>query len=138
MPEENVEVVRRLIEANQSGDLEAAAQAMEALTHPEGAEYTRVTAALEPYTYRGRGWARQYLADLADVWGTWSSEAEDVLEVAPDTVLATIRFSSTGKESGAPIEVPLGFVATLLDGKVLRAQTYSSRGEALKAAGLSE
>jgi len=133
MSEENVEAVRRLIESNQSGDLEAAARTIEAVTHPQG-EYIRVTAAFEPYTYRGRGWPGQYLADLADVWGTWSSEAEDVLEVAPDTVVATIRFSATGKESGAPIEERLGFVAILLEGKVLRAKTYSSRGEALKAA----
>jgi ketosteroid isomerase-like protein len=137
MSEKNIEVVRRLIEANQSGDLEAAAQAMDALSHPES-EYTRVTAALEPHTYRGSASARQYLADLADVWGAWSSEGEEVVEVASDTVVATVRFSATGKESGAPIEVKLGFVVTLRDGKVLRAQTYPSREDALKAAGLSE
>jgi ketosteroid isomerase-like protein len=136
MSEENTEVVRRLIEVNRSGDLDAAAQAIDALVHPDG-EYTRVTAALEPYTYRGPGWPRRYLADLAEVWGTWSIEAEDVVEVAPDKVVGTMRFSATGKESGAPIERRLGFVVTLQDGKVLRAQTYSSREEALKAAGLS-
>jgi ketosteroid isomerase-like protein len=138
MSEENVEIVRRLIEANQSGDLEVAAQAMEALSHPDG-EYTRVTADLEPTrAYRGPGWPRQYLADLAEVWGSWSSEPEDVVEVAPDTVVATIRFSAAGKESGAPIEGRLGFLVTLRDGQVLKAQTYSSRGEALRAAGLGE
>ena len=137
MSRENVEVARQVIESNRSDDLEARIEAGLALWDPS-CEYTRVTAAVDPQTYRGHDGIRRYISDLADSWAEWRSEAEDVFEVGPDTVVATNRFRAIGKDSGAPVEARLGVVVVLSDGKLLRGHTYPSREDALEAVGLSE
>ena len=70
MPQESMEVVRQVIAGNRSDDLEAAKEAVPALWDPS-CEYIRVTAALEPQTYRGHDGIRRYLGDMADAWGEW-------------------------------------------------------------------
>jgi ketosteroid isomerase-like protein len=137
MSRQNVDVVRQAIEAHRSDDLEARIEALVAFWDPS-CEYTSVVAALEPHTYRGHDGIRRYVSDLADRWAEWRSEAEEVFEVGPDTVFATVRFRALGKDSGVPIDARLGAVFVLSEGKLLRGQTYPSREEALEAAGLSE
>lgn len=136
MSKENVEIVRQAIETNRSADLEEMIEAALALWHP-GCEYTRVTAAVDSQTYRGHDGIRRYMSDMADSWAEWRFEAEEVFEVAADTVVATGRFRSTARASGAPIEVRLGAVFVLSHGKILRGQVYPSRQEALEAVGLT-
>jgi ketosteroid isomerase-like protein len=137
MSQENVEIVRQVIESNCSDDIEARIEAALALWDPS-CEYTRVTAAVDPQTYRGHNGVRRYISDMADSWAEWRSEVEDVLEVGPDTVVATFRSRLTGKNSGVPVEARLGAVFVLSQGKILRGQVYPSRQEALEAAGLPE
>jgi ketosteroid isomerase-like protein len=133
---QNVELVRQAIETNRSDDLEARIDPDLPLWDPS-CEYTSVIAALEPHTYRGHDGIRRYFSDLADRWAEWRSEAEEVFDMSPDTVFATIRFRAIGKDSGVPIEARLGSVFVLSRGKLLRGRTYPSREEALEAAGLS-
>ena len=137
MSRENVEVVRQVIESNRSDDLEARLEAVLALWDPS-CEYTRVTAAVDPQTYRGHDGLRRYFSDMADSWAEWRNEEEEVFEVGTDTVVATVRSRLTGKESGVPVEARLGVVFVLSQGKVLRGQVYPSPQEALEAVGLSE
>jgi ketosteroid isomerase-like protein len=137
MPRENVEVVREAIEANRSDDLHAAVEALVALSDPRS-EYTRVTAAVEPQTYRGHDGVRRYFRDMAGSWQEWRSEVEELVEVGPDTVVATIRFRAIGKDSGVPVEARLVAVFVLSARKLLRGHTYPSREAALQAAGLRE
>jgi ketosteroid isomerase-like protein len=137
MSRENVEVVRQAIETNRSDDVEIRIDAILALWDPS-CEYISVIAALEPDTYRGHDGIRRYVSDLADRWEEWRSEAEEVFDVGPNTVFATVRFRAIGKDSGVPVEARLGFVCVLSDGKLLRGHTYPSREEALEAVGLRE
>ena len=137
MSQENVEVVREVIESNRSDDLEARIQEAVALWDPS-CEYTRVTVAVDLQTYRGHDGIRRYFSDMADSWAEWRSEVEEIVEVGTDTVVATYRSHLTGRDSGVPVEVRLGGVFVLSQGKVLRGQTYSSPQEALEAVGLSE
>jgi ketosteroid isomerase-like protein len=134
---ENVEIVRQVIESNRSNDRETRVEAVLALCN-QRVEYTAARAVLEPATYRGHGGMRRYSSDLADSWAEWRSEPEDIIDVGLNTVVATIRFRATGKDSGAPVDTRLGAVFVLSDGKLLRGHTYPSREEALAAVGLSE
>jgi ketosteroid isomerase-like protein len=136
MSRENLEIVRRVIEAHRSDDLEAAKEAFVALWDPS-CEYIRVTAALEPQTYRGHDGIRRYLRDMADDWEEWRAEADEILDLDQDTVVATARFHATGKHSGVPVEARLAVVFVLSKDKILRGHTYPSREEALEATGLS-
>ena len=137
MSQENVEIVRQVIAAHRSDDLEAGKKAFLALWDPS-CEYIRVTAALEPQTYRGHDGIRRYLSDMADDWEEWRAEAGEILDVSEDTVVATGRFHGTGKSSGVPVQARLAAVFVLSEGKILRGHTYPSREEALEAVGLSE
>jgi ketosteroid isomerase-like protein len=137
MSQENVEVVRQVIAGHRSDGLEAAREAVPALWDPS-CEYTRVTAAVDVQTYRGHDGIRRYLSDMADAWGEWRIEADEILDVNHDTVVATGRFLARGKDSGVPVEARLATMFVLSKGKVLRGQTYPSREEALEAVGLSE
>jgi uncharacterized protein len=137
MSQENVEIVRQAIEANRSDDVEANIETIVALSAPDS-EYTRVTAAVEPQTYRGHDGIRRYFSDMADSWKEWRIEAQEIRDIGPDRVVATIRFRAIGRGSGVPIDAQLGYVAALSDGRVVHARTYPSRAEALEAVGLSE
>jgi ketosteroid isomerase-like protein len=137
MSRENVEIVRQAIEAHRSDDFKAAREVFLALWDPS-CEYARVTAAVEPQTYRGHDGIRRYLGDMADDWDQWRAEAGEILEVSQDMVVATVRFHAMGKDSGAPVEARLAVVFVLSKGKILRGHTYPSREAALEAVGLSE
>jgi ketosteroid isomerase-like protein len=137
MSQENVEIVRQVIDANRSDDLDAAIETALALWDPT-AEFTSVMAAVEPETYRGHDGLRRYFGDLSDAWKEWSMVAEEVLAVGPDTVLATLRTRLIGKRSGVAVEATRALVCVLSEGKIVRGHTYASRGEALEAVGLQE
>jgi ketosteroid isomerase-like protein len=138
----NVEIVRQAVEANYSDDLGAQDEedrvARRAALWDPGCEYTSVMAALEPATYHGHDGIRRYLSDLSKRWAEWRTEAEEVFDIAPDTVFATLRFHAVGKDSGVPVEARLGSVFLLRHGKLLKGRTYPSREEALEAVGLPE
>ncbi|MBA2763668.1 MAG: nuclear transport factor 2 family protein [Thermoleophilaceae bacterium] len=139
MSQENVEIVRQVVEANRSDDLvEARIEADIVALWDPSCEWTRVTAAVDPQIYRGHDGLRRYFSDMADSWAEWRNELEEVFEVGTDTVVAVVRSRLTGKASGVPIEAGLAVVFVLSQGKVLRGQAYPSRQEALEAVGLSE
>jgi ketosteroid isomerase-like protein len=142
MSQENTVVVREVIESNRSDylqahDSEARIEAALALWDPS-CEYTSVTAAVEPETYRGHDGLRRYLDDLAEFFEEWQNDVEEIFDVSSDTVFATIRLRVIGKGSGARAEARLAAVFVLSKGKIVRGRTYPSRDEALEAAGLRE
>jgi ketosteroid isomerase-like protein len=55
-----------------------------------------------------------------------------------DRVFTWSRFTGRGRTSGAPADWYLAVNFTIRDGKVVRADEYFDRNEALEAAGLSE
>jgi ketosteroid isomerase-like protein len=136
MSQENVEIVRKFIEAARSGDV-GGLEAFVAVSDPS-IEHTRLPAASGPETYRGHDGARRWFTDMADLWQEWRNEIEDLVDVGPDTVAARVRFIAVGRESGAPVEARLGLVCVVSEGKVLRSRTYASGEAALEAVGLSE
>ena len=53
-------------------------------------------------------------------------------------MVALTRQSGIGKESGVPVELNLGLVYELRDGRIARITNYLTHAEALEAAGLRE
>jgi ketosteroid isomerase-like protein len=53
-------------------------------------------------------------------------------------VVVTARHRGRGRESGVTVDARFYVVYRLRDGKVIRADEFSGRAEALEAAGLSE
>jgi uncharacterized protein len=131
MSQENVEIVRRLIEAWNSNEQDEAI----AIVDPEvvlDATRRRVN----PKTYTGMQGMRRMLADRDEVWGEFRMEPDEVLE-AGDRVVAIGRWVAKGKGSGIEVQQPVAHVFTLQDGRVVRVEISATRDEALEAARLS-
>ncbi len=136
MSEENVEIVRRAIEANRSGPPAETVEKLAELAHPDLDFVSRLTA-VEGGSYRGIDGVRAYFKDLAAALQQWHNELLEVIEIGPDSVFTESVFRAIGR-SGVEVELRSDILWTLLGGKIIRTHSYPSREEALEAAGLSE
>jgi ketosteroid isomerase-like protein len=133
MSQENVDVVRRALEAFRHGDVEEMLSYMD----PEGEWHSAIVGGAEGSVYTGHEGLRRWYADSFDsfeeIEGEWS-EFRDL----GDRVLALGRVKARGRASGVELDSPMGWVFTLRRGRVIKAEGFLSRAEALEAAGLSE
>ena len=134
MSQENVEVLRRAYEAFNRGDREGAAAGFA----PE-AEYVVTTGQIPGAggVYRGPEGYRRFLESW---WGEFDEPGIEVHELIEtgDQVLASLKLRGRGKQSGVETSWDIWQIWTVRDGKVVRGQGFTSREEALEAAGLSE
>jgi hypothetical protein len=133
MSSENLEIARRLIEANRSGPPEETIERGVALVHPELEFHSRLSS-VEGATYRGHEGARRYFADMSDAWRDWRIELEEVEDLEADRVVAQVMMHAVG-QSGVAIELRSWIVVGIVEKKVRTMDVYTSREEALAAAG---
>jgi len=132
MSQENVEIVREVLEAQRRQDW----QAFRNLYDPD--------IAWEDASGLWGDWGkRRGFEDVQDAFMTWfeafehaSFELEDVVDVGDD-VVTFIRISGRGRESGLVVDQRIPTVWTLRDRRVVRVRGYRDEAEALEAAGLS-
>jgi ketosteroid isomerase-like protein len=130
MSAQTVETVRRLVEAFNDRDLDA----MVAEIEPD-AELRPLRAELEAKVYRGHDGLREMLADFDEDWEFVQLDAEELRD-ADDEVVVLGRLRARGRTSGVDLDVPIGFVWKLREGKGAYFKTYSKPADALRAAGL--
>ncbi len=135
MSEENVELVRRAIEANRSGPPAETVERAAELVRLDLEFVSRLTA-VEGRSYQGIDGVRAYYADLADAWQEWHNELLEITEIGPNSVLTETVFRGTAR-SGVDVQLEIGILWELMDGRIIRIHAYPSREEALEAAGLS-
>jgi len=131
--QENVEVVRRNLEAFQHGRFDSSV----ALWDAEGEWTPAMAGAVDDRVYRGHAALRRYFEEL---FANFSEvRLHDVaFRDLGNRVLALYRLSVRGRDSGVAIEQQGGTVYELRGGKILHGRSYLSHGEALKAVGLEE
>ncbi len=133
MSQENVELVKRSVEAFNRGDIDAFLKDM-----ADDAELD-LSRARGPYrgVHRGREGARELFADFWEAWASITPLSTEYIEVGDKVVLAArMRFHGRdGVEVGGG---GMGAVYTLCDGKIVRYQLFQSKADALEAAGLSD
>ena len=133
MSEENVEIVRRSLDAFNRGDVEAAF----ADVHPE------VEAIDDPRVPGGQALgrskteAKRYFESLSRYWESVRILPERVVDLGDD-VLVLGRMTARTRRGGPEIQRQLDQLVTLRDGKIIRNRVFSTRDEAIEAAGLSE
>jgi hypothetical protein len=134
MSEENVEIVRRALEAWERGDLNAAAD----LLDPE-VEWRMPPNIPEAGTYRGRDEVMRRLEEFLEAWDDLAVTVVELID-AGARVVALVRYSGQGRGSGIEIGgvTTDAQVWTLRDGKALRVELYGGTAAALEAAGLRE
>jgi ketosteroid isomerase-like protein len=130
MSQENLEIVRRLLEACNRRDFEA-------MLETGDSEIEIVT--LMTGTYRGHAGWRQLVEEMADEVSGFQFFPEDLIDVGQDSVVAVTRWVGTGSTSGIAVpDTTIGLVYTLRDGLVVRQESFRNRADALKAVGLEE
>ncbi len=62
----------------------------------------------------------------------------EFIDAGGDAVVGVIAMRAHGRGSDVPVEIQVGFVFEIRDGKIARDRAFTSKSQALKAAGLSE
>jgi ketosteroid isomerase-like protein len=89
-------------------------------------------------TYRGHDGLRRFFRDYRDPWAAIEDECEELID-AGERVISVVNTRARGKASGADVEATYqAGIWTLREGKVAHVAWFSTRAEALEAAGLSE
>jgi ketosteroid isomerase-like protein len=127
--EEHVEIVRRLAESIDTGDVPR-----EIVT--EDFELKNATTAVTDATYHGYEGALQWRQDFFDVVDDAHYEIDEVLAARDDYVVITNHLAGRGSLSGAPVDLRWVSVFWFREGKIARCAGFNSRRAALEAVGL--
>jgi ketosteroid isomerase-like protein len=135
MSQENVEVIRRGIDAINEGRLQAVFEFMDEFVDPD---MELRTAGHLPDVGRGRG-REAAKAMWAEIMGTfeWRFETEEIID-AGDAVIVVTRQIARGRGSGVEVTNRVVMVFGFRDRRVTSADAYKTRSEALEAAGVRE
>ena len=128
MSQENVERVRKSLDAYRRGDYVAASRSL----------------APDVVWEIGQELPARGPAAVRELWKRWDNEwegletvADEILD-AGDKVVLAIRYQGRGRGSGVQVSDRLFEVHTFRDGQCVRKVDFTKRSEALEAAGLSE
>jgi ketosteroid isomerase-like protein len=134
MSDENVEIVRRVVDATNRGDPDAFVAALspdveweDNLFWTEGGR-----------TYRGAAEVREWLNQVWEPWETLHMEALEITPACDGRLFVGFELTARGKESGAETRARFWTVSQIADGKIRTRQAFRDRAQALQAAGLSE
>jgi ketosteroid isomerase-like protein len=136
MSQENVEAVRRGLEAWNADDLDAFLAELD----PEVVVHPAIEPALEggETTYRGFDGMRRAWNDYRG--GAWERLTVHVHEIRDlgESVLVLSHIDLAGRTTGIEFSQEIGQIITFRGGKVVHTQDFLSHAEALEAAGLQE
>ena len=133
MSEVNVEIVRQVYEAAVGRD---SASIFALYDSDVELDATRLGVG-DLGVYRGHGGLRSLFGGLHEVWGKIDYDYEELID-AGEHVVAVVTRHARGKASGVDVEAPLAVLWTVREGKVVKVVWFSTRDDALEAAGLSE
>jgi hypothetical protein len=132
MSQENVELVRRCLEAWQRGDEAAAMQAL-----APDIEVNLAGAGVGGEVFHGHEGVREAVDGFDSAWDRNDFEFGDLLD-AGDDVVARVTNRLRGRASGIDVVARYSGVFTVRDGKIVRFRDFASRRAALEAVGLRE
>jgi ketosteroid isomerase-like protein len=137
MSQENVEIVRQLFDAVARRD----SAIVLALYDPEVEwDNTRgpMKGLVERKVYRGYEGVQHWWREAREPWESGWNEVEDLID-AGDQVVSVQTSHVRGRASGIAVELAhFAAVWTIREGKIVRVALYTTRSEALEAAGLAE
>jgi ketosteroid isomerase-like protein len=91
-----------------------------------------------PQHLRGVAEIIAHTEQLRDGWIDLVYELLEVIEVPDGRVLALVRHSGRGRQSGVPIVIHFFELCSIRGGKMRRIEYFRHRADALQAAGLGE
>jgi ketosteroid isomerase-like protein len=136
MSQENVEAVRRGVQAWNADDLDAFLAELD----PDVEWHPSIEPALEggETTYRGHDGARKAWDNYrGGAWERLTIRIQEIRDLG-ESVLVLGQADLTARTTGLEFTEEVGSLMTFRGGKVLRSQDFLSHAKALEAAGLSE
>ena len=137
MSQENVEVVRRFIEAlpraQASDDWQPVLAEVDSNVEIEDLDIT-----LDTERYRGHDSVRRWIGVWMESWESWTLEDVQVRPAGEDRVIGLFLVHARGKGSGIELSRRDALVCTLRAGKIEKGTYYNDQRQALEAVGLSE
>jgi ketosteroid isomerase-like protein len=130
MSQENVETLRRSVEAFNAGDRAGLLSCM----HPE----IEFHSAIEQRVYRGHEGMVRYRDAVDAVMADFHTEDDRFLEAGGDRVLHLYKIVGRGAGSGVPGSRENAILWEFRDGKLFKGRVYLDPDEALEAAGVRE
>jgi SnoaL-like domain len=143
MSQENVEIVRALIPPpdtdvavllRDDGLFGQTRAALEAFIDP-AVESVAVWQGGAARTYVGIDGFRRLWLDWLEPWTAYHVQVDDVID-AGDRVVVLVRDRARRPDTEAEVELVSGSIWQVRDGRLVRAEFFGSRAEALEAAGL--
>jgi uncharacterized protein len=122
------ELVRALYQAINARDYDAGFALLD-----EDFEWLEPEETLLGGNHRGFGEVREAIEKQLEVWDEFTIEPEEFHEVG-DRVAVPIRQRARGGTSGVELEIRIGHLWTVADGKVIRLEVFPAREDARKAA----
>ena len=137
MSQENVEVVRRFIEAlpraQASDDWQPVVAELDPAVEIEDLDIT-----LDTGHFRGQDSVRRWIGVWMESWESWSLEDVQVCLVGEERVIGLFLVRAKGKGSGIELSRRDALICTLRAGKIEKGTYYNDQHQALEAVGLSE
>jgi ketosteroid isomerase-like protein len=134
MSEENVEVVKTALEAMAREGLDAFAEYW-----TEDIDHRAIEGAIDDRgPMHGKEAVRIYVQDWLDTFDAFRVEPVELLDAGEDRGIGVLRIGGRAKLSGVETDLTKAVVYTIRGGKIAGGREYATRGEALKALGLTE
>ena len=132
MSRENVDLVRRWLEAWNRGDLDR----MLSLFDPEVEWRTSGAFVGTDLVYTGHDGFRKFWREFNESWESCQVKTDDVRDCG-DRTLGLGSFEAQGRD-GLQVQRPTASVWTFRGGRAVVVQVYADQAQALKAVGLRE
>jgi ketosteroid isomerase-like protein len=132
MSQENVDFLReRYRQVNEGGFASIADFVSTEFTmdSPQGVEASQA---------HDRAGLQKWFQKMDEIWEVLTFHPTEIFALDAERVLAVVHTSGRAKGSGIEIDQELTHLWTLREEKAIRLETYSTKREALQAAGLSE
>ena len=132
MSQENVDLLREAYSAFARGDSDSLAKLAGDYLDPDFELETRFAGTV----FRGIEGLQSFISEVRENLG-YVAEPEEFIDLG-SVVVAVLRISGRGAQSGVPVAGEVATVWTIKDGRAVHAKAFGSRADALEAAGAAE